>query len=217
MASKTRQSLGSPDIQFDDPKLARLMQHVRALTAELQRIQQLMAGGTADQVLTKTGTGDYEGTWENNAAGGALTGVANVGAGAPLFKGLSGTVAQLRTLVAGANITITMAADSLSISAAGGGGGGGSGTVTSVGINSGDLIVTGSPVTEAGTIELEIAPEAVTYVKIQNTASDAIFLGRRQGEGPGELEELSGADALAILGISASSGYPPQLAYAGIT
>lgn len=58
--------------------------------------------------------------------------------------------------------------------------GGGTGTVTSVALSSTDLSVSGSPITSAGTITLNINPEAVTYGKIQ-TVSGSKLLGNPTG------------------------------------
>lgn len=210
MASKTRQSLAQPDLQFgNEPipasmreKLDRLTQSVRAVVAELQKVQQAMAGGSTGQVLEKTGGGDYEAAWED-APGGTVTGAANLGAGAGLFKSLDAGVLGFKTLIAGTNITFSVAAETITIVATGGGEG--AGTVTSVGINSADLQVTGSPVTVSGSIELEILPQAVTYPKMQLTAADAVILGRGFGEGAGQLEEQTLSQVLDFLG-SAQQG-----------
>lgn len=204
MASKTRQALASPDIQFGDPKLDRLVQHVSALTKELQKVQQMVAGGSVDQVLVKNGSADYEAAWGASASGGTVTGAKNLGAGSGLFVSLSGTLLQFKGLLAGANIVLESTGDTIQIAVTGLPPDG-VGTVTSVGINSADLIVSGSPVTGSGSIELEIAPQAVTYPKIQFTASDAVMLGRGFGEGVGPLEELTLSQVLDLLG-SAQQG-----------
>jgi hypothetical protein len=211
MTSKTRQSLASPDIQFGEAKLDRLMQHIRALTTEVQRLQQLLAGGSVAQVLQKTGTGDYQGAWGSGAGGALITGAKNLGAGLGLYTSVSGTLIELKSLLAGSNITLSAGANTLTISAPASG----SGTVTSIGFTSTDLLISGpNPIVGAGIIELEIAPNAVSYAKMQPLSADALFLGRRKGDGVGNPEELSGSDALAILNIV--GGYPKQLAYAGI-
>lgn len=221
--ANTRQSLSQPDIQWGSEqlppgakeKLNRLTQSVRALITEMQRVQQLLAGGTTGQVLEKTGTADYQGAWAN-AGSVAVTGAENVGSGAGLFEGLDGTLLQFKSLIQGANIHLTVSGTSITISATGGGGGG-AGTVTSVGIDSDDLVVTGSPIEDSGSIELEIGPNKVTYPKMQQTSADSVVLGRRTGEGLGQIEELTAADLLAILALpAASTGYPGQLGYAGI-
>lgn len=214
MAKKgTRQSLSAPDIAFKDEKMARLMQFVRDLTSEVQALQQMLRGGDAGQILSKTGAGDYEGAWEGEG-GGVVTGAQNEGSGEGLFIGFAGTLLAFKSLIAGTGIKLVSAADSLTIVNTGSGGGGGSGTVTSVGIDSTDLTVAGSPVTVSGSIELEIAGHAVTYAKMQEPVLDAIVLGRAAGAGPGDFQELDRADLVDILGNV--GGYPTQLGYAGI-
>lgn len=58
-----RKALTSPDLRFEDERMNRLMQHIRALTQEVQRLQQAVSGGTANQVLAKRTDRDYETTW----------------------------------------------------------------------------------------------------------------------------------------------------------
>lgn len=60
---------------------------------------------------------------ERPGAGGSYTGL-NLGSGAAVFKQLSGSQFQFRTLVEGANVTITENAHTIEISASGSGGGG---------------------------------------------------------------------------------------------
>lgn len=52
----------------------------------------------------------------------ALQDLANVGGGAEVFRNKVGQTANLRSIVAGANVTVTQLADTISIAAAGGGG-----------------------------------------------------------------------------------------------
>ncbi len=51
--------------RFDALKLRRAMEHLHRLTQEVNRIQQLLDGGTGGQILAKSGGGDYEGGWED--------------------------------------------------------------------------------------------------------------------------------------------------------
>lgn len=62
------------------------------------------------------------------------------------------TAAGNVTLVAGGNITLTPGTGNLTIAATSGGGG----TVTSVGLTSGNLAITGSPITTSGNITIEL-------------------------------------------------------------
>lgn len=61
----TRTAVNAPDIRFEDERLNRLMQHIRALTQEVQKLQALLDGGQAGQVLTKTTAADYDAQWQN--------------------------------------------------------------------------------------------------------------------------------------------------------
>ena len=54
----------------------------------------------------------------NLQSGSGITGAANVGTGGGVFKQLSGSDLQLRSLVAGTNITITQNTDDITISSA---------------------------------------------------------------------------------------------------
>lgn len=64
-----------------------------------------------------------------------LSGLTNVGGGEELFKGLALTVAELRTLVAGDNVTITTVGDTIVIQASGAGATGAAGTNGTNGTN----------------------------------------------------------------------------------
>lgn len=222
MAPKTRQSLAAPDLQFgNEPippslrqKLDRLTGTVRALLTEAQKLQQMLAGGTAGQVLEKNSTGDYDAAWQA-ANGGTVIGADNLGpAGSHgLFVSLIAGLLGFKSLIPGDHIKLVADGTSITI-AVDTAGGGGLGTVTSVGIDSADLDVTGTPVTSAGSITLTIKAKAVTYAKIQDLSQDSVVLGRRLGEGAGSVEELTVTD-LNNLGLG-GGGYPNQLGHAGI-
>jgi hypothetical protein len=80
-------------------------------------------------------------------------------AGVSSLNGLTGAL----TLVAGTNISLAIGASTITISASGGGGG--TGTVTSIGLAvPGELNVTGSPVTTAGTITIGKATQTANTV-----------------------------------------------------
>lgn len=205
MATK-RKALAAPDLQFDDPQLDRLMQFVRDQAREIQALQQMLRAGAQGQMLLKNSTADYDAGWVSGG-GGTITGAENIGAGAGVFQSTQGSLLAFKSLIQGANIVLTVHSDSITISAVVPSGG--TGTVTSVGISSTDLTVTGSPVNTAGSIGLAIAPNAVTYAKMQQTSTDGVVLGRATGDGAGNVEELA-------LSAIAGTGYPKQLAYAGI-
>jgi hypothetical protein len=76
------------------------------------------------------------------------------------------------------------------------GGGGGGGTVTSVGVTSTDLSVSGSPVTTSGNITLNINPAAVTYSKIQNVTASRL-LGRYTASS-GSTQEITIGSGLSL-------------------
>lgn len=56
--------------------------------------------------------------------GAAVTGLQNIGTGAVLFAGMLGTTAQIKSLVAGANVSFSISGNSITINSSGGGGGG---------------------------------------------------------------------------------------------
>lgn len=105
--SVTRQSLATPIPQFpEDERLARLAAVVQALLEELHRIQQLLAGGTAGQLLTKSAAADYAGAWRAAPAAGVV-GAKNLGSGHIVWKDLASGLLEFKTLKAGLNITLT--------------------------------------------------------------------------------------------------------------
>lgn len=116
---KVRTSLASPDLQFKDPQLTRLMDFVRALAVEVQKVQQMTAGGTTDQVLVKTGGADYAAAWGEGGGGGTVTDGQNLGAGTGLFKDLEGSLLSFKSLVEGANVTISNDGESVTIASVG--------------------------------------------------------------------------------------------------
>lgn len=64
-----------------------------------------------------------------------------------------------------------------------GGGGGGDGSVTSVGISSGDLNVTNSPITSSGNITLSVKNSSITFAKMQSIPQSTLI--GRGGTGTG--------------------------------
>lgn len=79
----------------------------------------------------------------------------------------------------------------------------GTGTVSSVGVSSTDLSVSGSPVTTSGTITLNINNQAVTYAKIQNISATNRLLGRATA-GAGVTEEITIGSGLTLTGTTLS-------------
>jgi len=67
--AQTRQTLALSVPQFTDEPTARLAAVVQALLEEARRVQQLLAGGTAGQVLVKADSGDYDGGWSTGGTG----------------------------------------------------------------------------------------------------------------------------------------------------
>lgn len=97
--------------KFDPAKMRVVMDHISRMTAEIQKIQQLLADGTAGQVLTKTDRGDYLGRWADPSAGaGSVSGAQNIGSGVGLYAGASGGDLQFKTLVPG-NSAVQIAYD----------------------------------------------------------------------------------------------------------
>jgi len=72
----------------------------------VRRIQQLLAGGTSGQLLTKSAAADYAGAWRAAPAAGVV-GAKNLGSGHALWKDLVGGLLEFKTLIADANITLT--------------------------------------------------------------------------------------------------------------
>jgi len=129
-------------------------------------------GGTGRQTLTANAI----------LLGAGTSPIASVGplTNGQLIVGSTGNVPVATTLTAGAGIQITNAAGSITITNTGGGGGSG---LTSVGLTSdrSTAVITGSPLTSNGAINIEIpnwatvAAAADTSIQMQN--SNLAFLG----------------------------------------
>jgi hypothetical protein len=95
---------------------------------------------------------------------------------------------------------------------------GGSGTVTSVAITSSDLLVSGSPITTAGTFTLNLANSAVDYANIQNV-TQARILGRYTAS-TGVVQEISIGSGLALnstSGVLSTTGGSGTVTSVGLT
>jgi hypothetical protein len=111
----------------------------------------------------------------------------SVGAGASLVKATKSRTGQLKSLVAGSNITLTQGTDTITIASSGGGGGSG---VTDG--DYGDITVSGT--NTVWTIDNDV----VTFAKMQNISTDTL-LGRDTA-GSGDVEEISLGTGLAFSG-----------------
>lgn len=85
-------------------------------------------------------------------------------------------------------------------------GGGGSGTVTSVGVTSTDLDVSGSPVTSSGSITLNVKNGAITFAKMQNLGATSL-VGNSTGSSA-TMERITIGSGLSLTGgvLSATGG-----------
>lgn len=110
--------INKTDIQFDDPRLARLMLHINRLTEEMQKIQALLDDGQPGQVLVKLSTADFDGAWRDSGGGGGDgTTAQNVGSGVGVFRDKSGSTLNLRSFINGSGISIDIVGDEIRISA----------------------------------------------------------------------------------------------------
>ena len=78
--------------------------------------------------------------------------------------------------------------------------GAGSGSVTSVALASSEFTITGSPITDSGTITVGVAANALTLNKLE-TINTAHFLGRH-GSGAGDVQPVSASQARTILNVA---------------
>lgn len=91
-------------------------------------------------------------------------------------------------------------------------GGGGGGSVSSVGVASTDLSISGSPITTSGNITLNVANNAITYAKMQDVGGAKRLIGRGDS-GTGDPQELTIGTGLDITGtvLSATPSGPQGL------
>jgi len=97
-----------------------------SLSSTIQILQDLVVD---DRLIFRIGS---LGGFNVGASSGEANTASNVGGGAEVFKIKSGIDLEFRTIVAGANISLTQNANTLVISSTGGGGGGGTDQVTQV-------------------------------------------------------------------------------------
>jgi len=129
----TARQIGKTTLQFDDPKLRRLMAHVDRMTEELQKIQAMLGDGQPGQILVKRSAGDFDGMWAGESTtppddgggggggdGGSGSGSSgaialgevntgrNVGEGTGIYAGKTGVILNFRSLANGAGIEIVV-------------------------------------------------------------------------------------------------------------
>ena len=132
-------------------------------------------GGCLIRILDDT---NYIATFSFSLGAGGVTNGANVGTGVgQVFKTLSGTILQFKTLKAGTNITITNNADDITIDATGGGGGGVSAVTAS------------APITSSGG----------TTPNISTSMSSGKLIGRSSA-GTGTMEEITLGGNISLSG-----------------
>jgi hypothetical protein len=84
------------------------------------------------------------------------------------------------------------------------------GTVTSVGITSTDLSVSGSPVTGNSSMTLNVANNAITYAKMQDVSAASRLLGRGSAAGAGDPQELTLDTSLTMSGTTLATTFASQ-------
>ena len=164
----------------------------------------------------------------------------NSGAGAGLALAKSGVNLPFKSLVAGTNVTFNVGATSITIDVAVPSGGSyapsshvGSSGVSQHAVASGtvagfmstaDFIKLAALVTNAthtgdvtGATALTIANDAVTFAKMQNASADSILLGRAQGVGVGDFQQITLASTLAMTSNVLGIADVELLAIAGLT
>jgi exoribonuclease R len=114
--------LGRTDIHFDDPRLARLMEHINRMSDELQSIMQMVADGQEGEVLTKRSHRDYDARWAaptNSGGGGGgeteETTADNVGSGAGLFRDKEGATLNFRSIIGENGVEVAVVGDHVRI------------------------------------------------------------------------------------------------------
>lgn len=115
----TIRRIGKTDIQFQDPRLARLMLHINRLTEELDHVLAALSEGSEGQVLLKRSSRDFDAIWgaaSGGSAGEANT-AANVGTGVGIFRDKNGVQLNFRSLLGGAGIDIAITDDEVVITA----------------------------------------------------------------------------------------------------
>ena len=124
----------------------------------------------------------------NIQSGSGITGASNVGTGGGVFKQLSGSDLQLRSIVAGTNITITQNTDDITISSASsvtGGANLGTGSGLFVDINSGNIrlksLVGGSGITltDSSTETLVSVDSSTLNAATVGGLSSTVFLQKK--------------------------------------
>ena len=121
---------------------------IGAATAGHAHASAVPVGGSAGQVLTKTTATNYDAGWQTPSGGGGETNTAsNVGTGGgQIFKAKTGVDLELRTITAGAGISVGTSGNEISIASTGSGpsmtvGNIGSGNGVYYGVNPTTLVV----------------------------------------------------------------------------
>lgn len=152
--------------------------------------------GADGQILSANSAESTGLEWINFTGSGEANTASNLGAGEGLFASKVAEDLQFKSLVAGTNITLDVAADTITVNSSGGGGGGGGFTSLRVDMT-GDLTLTPST---AHYIYLD--PQGSTYDVVLTdppNTDDFFYIVNRTGNGEANIKETSTSSTAVTL------------------